>query len=357
MTGAGPTRVALIGVGMVGGTYAQALASLGGRIELAGALGRRAGSAAAFLDKHRDAVGPAARPYDSVQAIADDAEVDFVLLTTPPNARLDLVEVLAAAGKPILMEKPVERTLAAAARLCALCESHGVPLGIMVQHRARPSATTLAGLVAEGSFGALRMAEISVPWWRDQVYYDEPGRGSYERDGGGVLISQAIHTLDLALQFTGPPAEVIAMTATTGFHRMESEDFVVAGLRFADGTPGSLFASTASHPGRTEEIVLHYEKGSVRLQSNLLEIDWQDGRKETVGAAVASGAGADPMAFTSDWHRMMIEDFDTALREDRPPKATGRSVLPVHALIEALEASGRSGRREAVRDTREEGAE
>ncbi len=354
MSRSGPTRVALIGVGMVSATYADALASLQDRIVLTGALGRRQRSAAKFLAKHRQSVGSQARPYGSVREIADDPEVDFVLLTTPPDARLEIVETLAAAGKHILMEKPVERTLEAATEICAICDAHGVTLGIMLQHRIRPSATKLAELVADGAFGALRMAEISVPWWRNQSYYDEPGRGSYARDGGGVLISQAIHTLDLALQFTGPVETVAAMTATTGFHRMESEDFVVAGLRFADGVPGSLLASTASYPGRTEEVILHYDKGSVRLQSNLLEIDWQDGRHESVGKAAASGSGADPMAFTSDWHRMMIEDFDDALREGREPKAPGRSVLPVHALIEAIEASGRSGRQEDVRDTQGE---
>lgn len=347
----GPTRVALIGVGMVGATYAHALASLRGRIELSGVLARRAGSAVSFLADHQDAVGPQARPYESIEEIADDPEIDFVLLTTPPNARLPLVETLAAAGKHILMEKPLERTLDAATRICSTCEAHGVTLGIMLQHRIRPSATRLAELMAQGTFGRLRLAEVNVPWWRDQAYYDEPGRGTYERDGGGVLISQAIHTLDLAMQFTGQALEVTAMTATSGFHRMESEDVVVAGVAFADGAPGALFASTASYPGRAEEIVLHYEKGSVRLQSNLLDIDWQDGRHETVGAAAATGAGADPMAFKSDWHRMMIEDFDAALRDGRAPKAPGRSVLPVHALIEAIEASGRTGRREVVSGT------
>ena len=350
MTGATPTRVALVGVGMVAGTYADALSSLRGRIELNGALGRQADSAAAFLSKHRDAVGDQAHPYGSIEDVADDREIAFVLLTTPPDARLDIVETLAAAGKHILMEKPVERTLEAATRICEICERHGVTLGIMLQHRIRPSATRLSELLAEGSFGALRTVEINVPWWRNQDYYDQPGRGSYARDGGGVLISQAIHTLDLALQFTGPVAEVTAMTATSGFHRMESEDFVAAGLRFSNGALGTLFASTASYPGRTEEILLHYEKGSVRLQSNLLEVDWQDGLHETFGAAAASGSGADPMAFTSDWHRMMIEDFDAAIREGRPPKAPGRSVLPIHALIEAIEISGREGRRTELRN-------
>ncbi len=334
------TGVALIGVGMVGRTYVDALA--GTDLRLVGALGLRAGSGAAFLAEH----GLKARAYGSVAEVAADPEVAFVILATPPNSRVEIVEALAAAGKPILMEKPVERSLDAAVRICEICEAAGVPLGIMLQHRARPSALALRERVTD--LGALQSVEISVPWWREQGYYDEPGRGSYARDGGGVLISQAIHTLDLALQFTGPVREVVALTATTAAHRMEAEDFVASGLRFENGAVGSLFATTASYPGRGEEIILHYAEGSVRMPAGALRIDWRDGRSEEIGVAAASGAGADPMAFTSDWHRAVIEDFASVVARGGEPLASGRSALGVHAVIEALEEAGRTGARTSV---------
>ena len=337
------TGVALIGVGMVSGTYVDALAGLPG-LRLTGALGARAGSGAAFLARH----GLAGRAYRSVAEVAADPDVGFVVLTTPPNARIDIVRALVAAGKPVLMEKPVERTLAAAVGICEICEDAGVPLGIVLQHRASAPARSLAARVAE--FGALHVVEISVPWWRDQGYYDTPGRGTYARDGGGVLLTQAIHVLDLALQFTGPVRDVVALCATSGFHAMEAEDFVSAGLRFGDGAVGSLVASTASYPGRSEEIVLHYAQASVRLQRGLLQIDWPGDESETLGATAASGAGADPMAFSSDLHRDVIADFAECLENGRAPLASGRSALAVHALIEALERSGQSGTREEVAD-------
>jgi len=334
------TGVALIGVGMVGATYADALA--GTSLRLVGALGARDGSAAAFLDRH----GLGARAYGSVAEVAADPEVGFAIVATPPNARVEIVEALAAAGKPVLMEKPVERSLSAAVRICEICEAAGVPLGIMLQHRARPSVLALRERVA--ALGVLQSVEISVPWWRDQGYYDAPGRGSYARDGGGVLISQAIHTLDLALQFTGPVLDVVALCATTGAHRMEAEDFVAGGLRFENGAVGSLFASTASYPGRGEEIILHYAAGSVRMPAGALRIDWRDGRSDEIGVAAASGAGADPMAFTSDWHRAVIEDFADSVARGGEPLASGRSALAVHAVIEALETAGRTGQRTPV---------
>lgn len=330
-------KVALIGLGMVSRTFGDAIRN-SDMVDLAFVYARSAEARARFLSDWSDLGAAEAGAVAEIAA----SDVDFVLLTTPPNARMDIVQELVSAGKPILMEKPVERSLAAATDLVELCEAVEVPLGIMLQHRARPVVADLRNLLPE--LGALRMAEINVPWWRGQAYYDEPGRGSYARDGGGVMISQAIHTLDLMLSLTGPVAEVSAMSATTGFHQMEAEDFVCAGLRFETGAVGQVFATTASFPGRGETITLHFAKGSVHLEAGLLQVSWQDGREETIGQAASSGAGADPMAFTSDWHRFVIEDFVEALQTGRAPLVSGREALEVHRLIDALEASAKAKR-------------
>lgn len=328
-------KCALIGLGMVSKTYGDALSN--SEIDLSLIHARSDASCEAFRAAWPD-LGAQAASLDEIA----QSDVDFVILTTPPNARAEIVDALSAAGKPILMEKPVERTLSQATALVEMCEARGVPLGIVLQHRARPVVADLRRVMAD--LGPLRAAEVNVPWWRPQAYYDEPGRGTYTRDGGGVLISQAIHTLDLMLSLTGPVRDVTAMAATTGFHDMEAEDFVCAGLRFANGAVGQVFASTASFPGRGETITLHFAQGSAHLEAGELHLHWQDGRTETLGAAATSGAGADPMAFTSDWHRAVIEDFAEAIRNKRPPLVPGRTALQVHALIDALETSARTGR-------------
>ena len=333
-------RAALIGLGMVSRTYADAFAN-SATVSLGSIYARTPESRAAFLAR---APGLHPTAAASVAEIAADPAIDFVVLTTPPNARAAIVQTLVAAGKPILMEKPVERTLARATALVETCEA----VGIVLQHRARPVVADLMALLP--GFGALVAAEVNVPWWRPQAYYDEPGRGSYGRDGGGVLISQAIHTLDLMLAVTGPVTEVTAMSATTGFHAMEAEDFVCAGLRFANGAVGQLFATTASFPGRGETITLHFKTASVHLEAGLLQISHHDGTTRTIGQAAASGAGADPMAFTSDWHRSVIEDFAQAIAHNHPPLVTGRSALGVHRLIAALEHSAQSGAKTTVKD-------
>jgi len=182
----------------------------------------------------------------------------------------------------------------------------------------------------------LVIAEVCVPWWREQSYYDEPGRGTYERDGGGVLISQAIHTLDLMLSLTGPVSYVAAMAHTTSLHQMESEDYVSASMKFSSGAVGSLVASTAHYPGGAESITLHFSQCVAHLQSGVLTLTWRDGREEQFGETSTTGGGADPMAFTHTWHRSIIEDFSNAVRTGNKPCVTGREALQVHALIDAF---------------------
>ncbi|MBV6656550.1 MAG: Gfo/Idh/MocA family oxidoreductase [Devosiaceae bacterium] len=331
-------RIALIGTGMVAKTHVAALRDAEPKVQLVGLMARRAESAKAFAAE----TGGKVTVFENVQAIAASADVDAAIIATPPNARLDLIRPLADAGKPTLLEKPVGRTLDEARQIVELCEAAPVPLGIVFQHRMREASKKAAELVASGALGALGLAEINVPWWREQAYYDEPGRGTYTRDGGGVLISQAIHTIDLALSLTGPVASVQAMTATTRFHTMESEDVAMAGLRFANGAVGSLVASTASFPGGAETITLHFDQASLHLGSGVLTVSWRDGRTETFGASATTGGGADPMAFTHDWHQGVIEDFADAVADGRPPIVTGRQALASHALIDAITRSSQA---------------
>ena len=330
---------ALIGAGMVARTHVAACADARG-VRLKGVMSRTRARA--------EALAPGGAVYADLDAVAADPEVDFALIVTPPDARADIVAPLAAAGKHILLEKPLGRTAEEARAVCKLCADAGVMLGVVFQHRMRAASRKAAKLVAGGSLGALGLVEIAVPWWRDQGYYDEPGRGTYARDGGGVLISQAIHTIDLALSLAGPVARTRAMNATTRFHDMEAEDFVTAGVEFANGAVGSLVASTASYPGGAETITLHFDAASLRLASGQLHVHWRDGREETHGEEAGTGGGADPMAFTHAWHQSVIEDFADALREGRAPAATGADAVAAQALIDAMIRSSKSGVPEEV---------
>lgn len=337
-------KVALIGLGMVARTHVRAITASAGHVILKGVCSQNPKKAAEFAQSIAVDLGAPPQVYATVQDIAADPDIDFAVLCTPPNARAEIVATLASAGKHILMEKPIERSFDAAAAIVSTCEAAGVTLGIVFQHRMRASAQQLTSLLNSGTLGGIAVVEINVPWWRAQSYYDEPGRGTYARDGGGVLISQAIHTLDLALSLTGPVTKVQAIARTSSLHRMEAENYVSAGLDFANGAVGSLIASTTSYPGGAESITLHCKNGSAVMKSGQLEVFWQTGKVEKFGEESASGGGADPMAFTHEWHQAIIEDFATSLAENRAPVVSGRTALDVHRLIDAIVLSSEQER-------------
>jgi predicted dehydrogenase len=343
-----PLGVAMIGTGMVARTHLLAIRDADPPVGLVGVLARTRASAEAFATDATETLAAPVGVFTGLDEVARDDRVEAVLILTPPDARLDLVAPLARAGKAILLEKPLGRTLAEAEAVVAACDAADVPLGVVFQHRMREASAAAMGLVAKGGLGSLGLVEIAVPWWREQSYYDAPGRGTYARDGGGVLISQAIHTIDLALALTGEVMEVTAMTATTPLHRMEAEDVAVAGLRFASGAVGTLTATTASFPGASESIRLHFEAASLTLAEGVLEVAWRDGRRERHGETATTGGGADPMAFTHGWHQSVLEDFATALREGRPPAIAGTDALAAHRLIDAISRTAATGARVAV---------
>ena len=222
---------------------------------------------------------------------------------------------------------------------------------MVFQHRFREASEHLRALLARGALGDLAAVNVISPWWRPQSYYDEPGRGTLARDGGGVLITQAIHTLDLTLSLAGPVAEVAAITGTTGLHRMETEDFAGAGLRFANGAFGALIATTAEYPGFPERIELIGHKGTAILTAGMVTVHYQDGRGERVGEEQGTGGGADPMAFPHDAHRAVLTDFLDALDHDRAPRVTGREALRVHHFIDAVLRASAERRTVAIENT------
>ncbi|MES2957152.1 MAG: Gfo/Idh/MocA family oxidoreductase [Pseudomonadota bacterium] len=336
-----PFGIAVVGLGNAAKPHARALIDLQrtGKVAVSGVYARDC--------EHRDAFAAAHgfTAAGSVEALIADPRTQALLLLTPPNAREELLRLAIAHRKPVLMEKPVARTTAEAVRLVALADAALLPLGIVLQHRKRRGAQALARLLGDGRLGRIGMVRLSVPWWRDQGYYDTPGRGTIARDGGGVLLSQAIHALDLMLHLLGPVTRVTAMASTTTLHRMETEDVATAGMQFASGAVGSLFATTAAYPGGSEVLWVDGDRGAAELGNGELVLRWRDGRIEREPDSLASGTGADPMAFDHGMHRDVIGDFVDAVAAGRDAPVPARSVMTVHHLIDAVLASSREGRR------------
>lgn len=339
---------ALIGAGMVAGTHVAACAGAHEKLRLKGILSRSKDRANALAKEASSITRDSVITYDSISDIATDPDINFVIVATPPNVRLDIIAPLAKAGKHILLEKPVARTLEESKAIVQICEDAGVTLGIVFQHRVRAASKKTAEIINEGNLGSLGLVELNIPWWRAQDYYDEPGRGTYHRDGGGVLINQAIHTIDLALSLSGPVKSVFAMSKTSRFHQMESEDFVVAGLEFVNGAAGSMTASTASFPGTPETITLHFDHASLHLEAGQLRVSWRNGMVENFGEESNTGGGADPMAFTHEWHQEILENFSNALNGNSAPIISGKQALAAHELIDATIRSARSGSKQTL---------
>jgi predicted dehydrogenase len=336
-----PIAVALIGAGMIAKTHMAALSQVQDKALLK-----------VIVSRHPERARPLAALYAGdvpdcsadLAAVAADPAIQMAIVATPANARADVIEPLAMAGKHILLEKPVGRTMQEAVTVVDICERAGVTLGVVFQHRMRAPSRAAARLVATGTLGRLGLVEIAVPLWRNQSYYDELGRGTYARDGGGVMLTNAIHSIDLALSLTGPVTRVRAMTATTPLHRMEAEDFAVAGLEFACGAVGSCIASTAMFPHRTEVIRLHFARASLRIDKDTLQVDWHDGRHDTIGQDKPGQAEVPLSGGNNSWHQGVIEDFVDAIQTGTKPAVTGREALISHQVIAAIEKSSWTGR-------------
>ena len=322
--------VAIIGLGMASRPHALSLQALQERVQVKAVYSRDSKRREQFSKQY------GFPSVDSLEQILNDKQISAVLLLTPPNARLEIIQALCERGKHILMEKPVERTMGNALAIASQCEHASVKTAVVFQNRFRAGALRLAEVMADDGLGTLHSVQLAVPWWRDQAYYDEPLRGSYERDGGGVLISQAIHTIDLMLHCAGPVSDVAAIAGTTEAHAMESEDFVGAGLRFRSGAIGSLMATTAQYPGGLENLTLCGTQGTAVLSGGELTIQYLNGQSEHYGQASSGGGSADPMAFSHEWHQHLIEDFLDAIEQDREPSASVNQALQAHRLIDAL---------------------
>jgi predicted dehydrogenase len=320
-------RVGIVGLGMAVTPHAKSLLDLKYRVQVAYAFSPSAERRRKFAERF---------PFpqcDRLETILDDTAVDAVLVLTPPNTHLDVVERCAAAGKHVLLEKPLEVSTAKAEQL--VNKTSLVKLGVVLQHRFRPAAEKLREQLND--LGKLVSASAAIPNWRPQSYYDQPGRGTRWRDGGGVLLTQAIHTLDLFLSFVGEPLEVKSFVTTTPIHRMETEDLAVAAVRFKSGAIGTVHATTTAYPGFPERIELIGTRGTAQLEGTSLKVQIQDQPAFSFSSeSGAGGTGADPMAFPHDWHRGVLTDFLDSIEQNRDPRVSGAEALKVHRFIDRI---------------------
>lgn len=331
----GKLKVAMIGLGMAAGHHARALLDLSDQVECVAAYSPTAARREAFSAQYPIPVA------DDLDAIFTDRAIDAVLIVTPPSTHLELVRRAVATDKHILLEKPLEVSWDRSEAIVNVASHAGLVLGVVLQNRFRPAALALDLIVRTGRLGRLVEASAAIRNWRPQSYYDVEGRGTRSRDGGGVLLTQGIHTIDLLLSYAGSPKDVFSFVRTTPIHAMETEDLVTAAFSFESGAIGTLNATTCAYPGLPDRIELIGTQGTAVLSGDTLEASFMDGTVASFGGEKSIGAGADPMAFGHDMHRALIGNFLGAVRGDETLRVSGADALKAHRFIEMILAASR----------------
>ena len=333
----------VVGCGMISSFHARAIAELRGA-RLVACFDAVPAAADRFAATHQ------CRAYYSLVDMLKNDDVHIVTVGTPSGAHLEPAVAAAKAGKHVIVEKPLEITLSRCDKIIAACKKSGVVLSAIFPARFHRSSIALKRAVEEGRFGRLTLAEAYVKWYRSQAYYDSGAwRGTWELDGGGALMNQAIHNVDLLTWLAGPVAEITAYTATLAHERIAVEDTAVATLKFKSGALGVIEASTAAYPGYLKRLELHGSEGSAAMEEEDV-VAWDFAKKGRADAAmkkqmaerVSGGGGAsDPAAIGHHGHALQFADVLEAIREGRAPAVDGaegrRSVEIILAIYKAAE--------------------
>lgn len=334
----------IIGLGMIADFHAQAIAQLTGA-RLVGVASRNAAKAGAFAKKHGVAFST-----DRMAELLERPDVHVVCITTSSGTHLEPALAAIRAGKHVVIEKPIEITTERIDEILRAARQAGVWVAPIFQGRFGEGARTVKAAIDQGRLGRLVLASAYVKWHRTAQYYTGT-RGSLTTDGGGALMAQGIHAIDLLQWFAGMPAGVFCWSTRRVHTGIETEDTAVASIKFAGGALGTIEGSTAVWPGWQRRLELCGEHGSIALEDDHIT-HWEfreplPGDEAILaakdGAALGSGASA-PNAISFIGHQRQLQDLVDALREGRPPALDGDEGRKAVALVRALYESASEGR-------------
>lgn len=339
--------IAIVGTGMISQFHARAISEVRGA-KLIACCDRVAERSEAFGKQ----VGCTA--YSSLKEMLSDPAVDAVSVATPSGAHMEPAVAAARAGKHVIVEKPLEVTLQRCDKIIKACAENGVKLATIFPSRFHDSSQKLKRAVDEGRFGRLTLGDAYVKWFRTQEYYDSGAwRGTWKLDGGGALMNQAVHTVDLLTWLMGPVVEIQAQMATLAHQRIEVEDVATATLRFANGALGVIEATTAAYPGYLKRIELHGDEGTAVLEEEDLKV-WDFAKKSRSDAAIlkgmqesrsTGGGAADPAAIGHHGHALQFRDFVSAITQDRTPIVDGHEGRRSVEIVVGIYKAAKSGKR------------
>jgi predicted dehydrogenase len=290
------------------------------------------------------------RAYHDLKKMLADPDVHVVTICTPSGAHMEPAVAAAKAGKHVIVEKPLEITLKRCDKIIQACEKAGVTLSAIFPSRFHESSRLIKNAIDAGRFGRLTLGDAFVKWFRTQEYYDSGAwRGTWQLDGGGALMNQAIHSVDLLTWLMGPVSEICAVTDTLAHERIEVEDVAAATVRFQNGAVGVIEATTAAYPGYLKRIEIHGSEGSAGLEEEDIRLwDFKNAteedasiRERMAGKTQTGGGAADPSAIGHHGHMLQFRDVLESIETGRKPLIDGhegrRSVEIILAIYKAAE--------------------
>ncbi len=350
-------RVGVIGCGAIHGIHADAIRGVDG-VELAG-----------FCDVVRDRAKAAGDKYDvpATTSLAKlFASVDAVTIGIPSGDHAKIGIKAARAGKHVLCEKPIDVTLAKGRALVAACREAGVTLSVVSQHRFAKDIQQLREVAQNDGFGRLVAGDMYTKWYRTQAYYDSGDwRGTWKLDGGGCLMNQGVHYVDMIQWIMGGVKSVQAQVRTSAHDRIEVEDVAQALVEYNNGATGILYGATAFYPGFAERLEVHGQYGSAIIEGDRIKY-WKSDEEAAKQGLYGGGVqqqptpnvhvqndkaseetgSADPSAIWGEQHRLQIDDWARAIKDKRDPFMTGEMALePVKVILAVYKSARNGGRR------------
>lgn len=345
-------KIGVVGCGAVHSTHCDAIEQIAGA-EIAGVFDTVRERACATSERR------GVPAFEDLQSLLN--AVDVVTICVPSGLHAEVGIGAANAGKHVLVEKPIDVSLEAATALVETCRDRGVKLGTISQHRFANSFLKLRDAVQSGELGKIVVADAAIKWYRTQAYYDSGDwRGTWKLDGGGCLINQGVHYVDM-IQWVMGGVKSVQAQMHTATHDIEVEDVVTALVEYRNGAIGTLVASTSCYPGLAERIEVHGEYGSVVIEGDAIKL-WQADEAaaksglygggvmhqptpsvHVMDAGPSTTGAADPSAIWGEQHRLQIEDFVRAVDENRDPAVTGEMALEPLRVILAIYGSARRG--------------
>lgn len=324
-------KLGIVGCGTISGTHARAIINSEMGV-LTAAHSRTETNLRPFCEEF-DVAG-----YTDYEQFLAEGDIDGVVICTPTGTHLDYGKQAAKAGKHVIVEKPIEVSLERGQQLIESCRSNNVKLAVIYQNRFIDDVRRMKALLDSGKLGNIVLVDASVKWFRDQAYYDSAGwRGTLSLDGGGAVINQAVHTVDLMLWLCGEVQALQAYTGTLTHQNMEGEDNAVATLRFENGALGVFRASTSTVPARDRKIEVHAEHGTATLDGDTFSVSGEPATSDPTVEKESGAGAADPMeGMSMDNHRKQYEQILPAFIKDENPIVSGEESLKSLAFVRAL---------------------